>query len=110
MERKSTAIWLGVILCVTALTLAGFGQNDGSARKVIAKTAPTYPDIARKMKLTGKVKVEVVITPSGAVTSAKFVGGSPVFERNAVDAVKQWRFAPADKETKTVVLVEFTDR
>lgn len=79
------------------------------ARKVVAKTAPTYPELAKKMHLTGKVKVEVVVSAAGSVSSAKLVGGNPVFEQSAIEAVKQWRFQPADKETKGIVLLEFNN-
>jgi TonB family protein len=64
--------------------------------------------MAKKMHLHGKVKMEVVVSPRGSVTSATMVGGNPVFEKSAVDAVKQWKFEAADKETKTVVVLEFT--
>lgn len=62
------------------------------------------------MHLTGKVRVEVVVAPNGTVTSARLIGGSPVFEKSAVDAVKQWRFEPADRENKGIIVLEFEDR
>jgi TonB family protein len=83
---------------------------QGTSRTVVAKTAPTYPELARRMHVTGKVKLEVVITASGSVKSARLVGGSPVFEKNAVEAVKQWRFESAPTETKTVIVLEFADQ
>ena len=76
---------------------------------MVAKTAPTYPELAKKMHLTGKVKLEVAVSAGGSVTSAKLVGGNPVFEQSAIEAVKQWRFQPADKETKGVVILEFNN-
>lgn len=76
-------------------------------RKVLAKTAPTYPELAKRMHLAGKVKLEIVITSAGSVASAKLIGGSPIFERNAIEAVKQWKFERGDKETKAVVFLEF---
>jgi TonB family protein len=79
-------------------------------RKVIARTAPSYPELAKRMHLSGKVKVEVVIAPEGSVKSAKLVGGSPVFEKSAIEAVKQWRFEAANKETKAVILLEFAEQ
>jgi TonB family protein len=94
---------------LAVLMFAGFSLAEEPTRKVTAKTAPSYPEMAKKMHLTGKVKVEVVITASGSVKSAKLVGGSPVFETSALEAAKQWRFEAADKETTTVVLLEFTD-
>jgi len=80
------------------------------ARKVIAKTAPSYPELAKRMHATGKVRVEAVVAPGGSVMSAKLVGGSPVFEKSAIDAVKQWKFESAAKETKVVVIVEFAEQ
>jgi len=84
------------------------GQDD--TRKVIARTAPTYPDIARRMRLSGKVKIEVTVTPAGTVKAAKMVGGNPVFEQNALAAVKQWKFETASKESKVAVLLEFAEQ
>jgi TonB family protein len=61
------------------------------------------------MHLSGKVKLELVITPAGAVKAAKFAGGNPVFEKSALDAVKQWRFEAASSETRETVLMEFAE-
>jgi TonB family protein len=80
-----------------------------ASRKVIAKTAPTYPELAKRMHLAGKAKLEVVITAGGFVKAARLVGGNPVFEKNAIEAVKQWRFEAAPTETKTVLVLEFAD-
>jgi protein TonB len=98
-----------------SLALFGFCFLQASAaqeatRKVIARTAPTYPELAKRMHVAGKVKLEVVVTPSGVVKSVALVGGSPVFERSAVDAVKQWRFEPAQTETKAIIALEFSDQ
>ncbi len=79
-------------------------------RKAISKTAPSYPELAKKMHASGKVKVEAVIAPGGSVTSAKVVGGSPVFEKCAVDAVKLWKFESAPRETKAIIVLDFTDQ
>jgi integrase len=41
---------------------------------------------------------------------ADVVGGNPVFENNAIEAVKQWRFEAAPTETKAIVVLEFADQ
>jgi TonB family protein len=102
---RYAAFWF-LLLC---LVLGGVVFGQDSNRKVIARTAPSYPELARRMHLKGKVKLEVVIAPEGSVKSAKVVGGSPVFEKSAVEAVKQWRFEPAAKETQVVILLEFAE-
>ncbi len=86
------------------------GAAQEASRKVIAKTVPNYPELAKRMHVTGKVRLEVVIAASGAVKTASLVGGSPVFEKSAIEAVKQWRFEPAQKDTKAIIVLEFADQ
>ena len=59
------------------------------------------------LHLVGKVTLEIVVAPNGLVKSAKMLGGSPVFEETAIQAVKQWKFERADKETKVTVVIGF---
>jgi protein TonB len=40
------------------------------------------------------VVLEILIGRDGTVQDAKFLQGSLVFARTAIDAVKQWRFKP----------------
>lgn len=101
---------LHFVVLVLGLTCVQVLLAQELSRKLIAKTAPSYPEMAKKMHLGGKVKLEVVVAASGSVTSAKLIGGSPVFEKSAVEAVKQWRFQPADRESKGIVVLEFTSQ
>ncbi len=107
LGRLSRCTAFGFLLLSLASGGVAVGQEPN--RRVIARTAPSYPELARRMHLKGKVKVEVVIASEGSVKSAKVVGGSPVFEKSAVEAVKQWRFEPAAKETQAVILLEFAE-
>jgi TonB family protein len=97
-------------IAILLFSLLGVAPAQEQPRKVVAKTAPSYPEMAKKMHLTGKVKLEAVVSARGAVTSAKLVGGNPIFETSAVEAIKKWRFEPAEKDTKAVLVVEFTDQ
>lgn len=83
------------------------GTTDESKRKVKIRVAPVYPDLARRMNVAGKVKIEVVIGPDGHVKTTRIVGGHPLLVRSCQDAVKQWRFAPAPEETTQIVEFEF---
>ena len=47
-------------------------------RKVKSKTNPVLPDVARRMSITGKVKLEVTIAPDGHVKSVRALGGHPL--------------------------------
>jgi TonB family protein len=83
------------------------GTTDTGARKVKTRVAPIYPDLAKRMSVTGKVKIEVVISPDGKVKATRVIGGHPLLVTPAVDAVKEWRFNAATEETTQVVVFEF---
>jgi TonB family protein len=61
---------------------------------LIQPTDPIYPDAARAGRQRGSVVLQVSIGRDGSVQDAKFLQGSLVFARGAIDAVKQWRFKP----------------
>jgi TonB family protein len=109
-----TSRWKKLAVATTAaLVLSGAsgfaqsGSTDESKRKVKTKTAPLYPELARRMNVSGKVKIEVVITPDGHVKSTRIVGGHPLLVQACQDAVKEWKFVPAPEETTQVVEFEF---
>ena len=74
-------------------------------RKVKSRVSPTYPDLAKRMNITGVVKVLITVTTNGTVKDAKLVGGHPVLANAALDAVKKWRFEAAPQES--IGIVEF---
>jgi len=82
-------------------------SSDEGKRKVKTKVAPAYPELAKRMNVTGRVKIEVIITPDGKVKSTRAVGGHPLLVQACVDAVKEWKFAAAPEETTQVVEFEF---
>ena len=85
---------------------AAVGQEDVT-RKVKNQMAPIYPELARKMNITGVVKVQVTIAPNGTVKTVKLVGGHPVLANAAMDTVKKWRYEPAKDESTTIVEFHF---
>jgi TonB family protein len=104
--------WLAIGLFAMLLGTLAYGPvpasaEDGIARKVKTKVPPVYPDLARRMAIAGTVKVAVVVSPSGVVKSTKIVGGHPLLVDAAVDAVKKWKFEPANEESTGVVEFKF---
>ena len=58
---------------------------------------PKYSEEARKAKYQGTVVLQAVITPDGRATEIQVVKGPGLgLEEKAVEAVKQWRFKPAN--------------
>jgi TonB family protein len=53
-----------------------------------------YPKIAQSARVQGVVILEATIGPDGSVQDAKVLRSIPLLDQAAVDAVKQWQFAP----------------
>jgi TonB family protein len=88
--------------------LAQSPSAEENKRKVKTKVAPAYPELAKRMNVVGKVKIEVIITPDGRVKSTRALGGHPLLVQSCIDAVKEWKFVAAPEETTQVVEFEFT--
>ena len=103
---------LALFLLISAFSgLANRAQgqqaSSDSTRRILRQTAPTYPELAKKMNLGGTVKVVAIVMANGDVKSVEPVGGSPVLIKAAEDAVAKWKFAPGG-ESKEIVELHFT--
>ena len=96
-----------VALCFGTAALAQTGSTDEGKRKVKSKVSPAYPELAKRMSVTSKVKIEVVITPDGRVKSTRVIGGHPLLVQACQDAVKEWKFVAAPEESTQIVEFEF---
>jgi TonB family protein len=82
-------------------------DQPDAKRKVVSKVLPVYPDLARKMQMTGTVRVEAVVAPNGKLKFTTVIGGSPVLAAAAVDAIEKWKWAPAPQESKELIELNF---
>lgn len=73
------------------------------ALKVLSAPSPRYPPEALRSGTSGEVLVEMTIGIDGSVTNARVVRATParVFDREALNAVRRWRFEPIDTPTTT---------
>jgi protein TonB len=56
---------------------------------------PMYPEGARAKRVRGLVKMHTLISPAGDVVDVRIIEGlSDGLNEAAVDAVRQWKFAP----------------
>jgi len=69
-------------------------QGIQAPRKTV-DVAPRYPTIARESHIEGIVILDVIIDERGIVTSTRVLRSVPLLDQAAIDAVQQWRFAPA---------------
>jgi TonB family protein len=101
---------LGLLAVAFVFVIAprpAFGDEEGS-RKVKTRVSPVYPDLAKRMKIAGTVKVEVVIAANGNVKSTKVIGGHPLLVETSVEAVKKWKYEPSGGDTVETVEFKFS--
>ena len=64
---------------------------------------PEYADAARVARFQGTVILSVVVTPQGEVTGIYVLKGAPFgLTAQAISAIKNWRFRPAQQDGKPV--------
>ena len=64
------------------------------AAKIIHKVQPIYPQNALTAHVQGTVVLHVVVARDGIVLDVQYVSGPELLTGPAMDAVRQWRYAP----------------
>jgi TonB family protein len=77
-------------------------------RAVKSRVAPVYPEIARRMRITGAVVLEVTVDAEGKVSDVRTVSGNHALGPAAEDAVRKWKFAPGAGVSTLQVEVNFS--
>ena len=73
---------------------------------LVKEVRPTYTDAARRQSIEGDVVLEIVVRQDGSVGNVRVrrsLGAG--LEQKAIDAVRQWRFAPAKRRGSAVDVV-----
>ena len=76
-------------------------------RAVVSRVSPVYPELARRIHVSGKVVLLVDVQPNGNVASTKVESGHALLAPAAQDAVRRWHFAPAPAPTESEIDVNF---
>ena len=102
--------------------LSGLGRGSGApglpapwvpiqtnrAAKAIETARASYPPMALRMGIEGDVTLKIVVDGEGKVTKAEVIkSGGAGFDEEALKAVKQSRFEPAQRDGRNVP-AEFT--
>jgi TonB family protein len=96
-----------IVLAACTVVSAQQGLTDEGKRKIRTKVIPAHPGLAQRMRIFGKVKIEVLIAPDGHVKSARVIGGHPVLAQAAQEAAKEWKFYPGSEETTQIIEFDF---
>jgi len=109
MKAYARFAWVALFVCFGALTPPAYSQNEQTvgSRKVISKVVPAYPHLARDMNLTGTVRLEVLVNPSGVAKTIQVKGGNPLLAQSAQEALHNWRWEKADHETSEMLEFNF---
>lgn len=69
----------------------------------VSTPAPRYPPEALRAGTSGDVLVEITVGTDGSVTNARVLRATParVFDREALNAVKRWKFEPVSAPVTT---------
>ncbi|MFY9802368.1 MAG: energy transducer TonB [Candidatus Acidiferrales bacterium] len=84
-----------------------------AAAKLIRQVTPLYPTIAKTAHISGTVVLHAIIAKDGSIQELTYISGPPLLMRNAMDAVRQWRYNPTllngePVEVDTTISVVFT--
>jgi TonB family protein len=99
LQRKIYSLWTGRMRV----------ESGEQKQRLIKSVSPAYPSFAREQRLEGFVRLDVYISAEGVVEEVKVLKGSGLFALAAVDAVKQWRYAPLLADGKAVPVVTTVD-
>jgi TonB family protein len=106
-----------ILLTAALVATAGLAQAEvrlstaDAMSAAVVKATPSYPVIAKQMRVTGKVEVEVTIDVHGNVSDIKMLSGNALFSQSVIDALKRWRFTPAVQDgapATAVAVLSFT--
>ena len=91
------------------LTVGGNVQQS----KLVQQPRPVYPPLAKQARISGVVKLAVVLARDGSVQDIKVISGHPLLVAAAIDAVKNWVYQPTllngqPVEVATQIDVNFT--
>ena len=80
---------------------------------LIHQVMPVYPPIAKTAHISGTVTFHAIIGKDGTVQDLTYISGPPLLMKNAMDAVRQWRYKPTllngePVDVDTTIAVVFT--
>lgn len=98
---------------VTSNAAERIEMSANASTVVASEVRPSYPLLARQMKVQGRVILLALIGKDGIIQHLNLVSGPPILASAAEDAVRQWHFKPhlvgkEAVETQAKITVNFT--
>jgi TonB family protein len=93
-----------VLTLAVAMTIPAWAAG---ARPVKSRVEPIYPELAKRMKVEGTVKLEATVDAEGKVTEVKKISGNALLATAAEDAVHKWKYESGSGNTTVEVELTF---
>ena len=100
---KGFCAWSLLLITFACATVAAHAED----RKPQKRVSPVYPDLAKRMRIGGVVRVAATVAPDGSVTGARATNGNKLLASAAEDAVKKWKFNPGAAEDTVNIDINF---
>jgi len=104
--RRAGMLWLQAAALALVVVLA-IPARAADERAVKQRVSPVYPEIAKRMKIGGEVRVQATVDATGKVTAVKALSGNHMLTVAAEDAVKKWKFESGAGEATVSVAINF---
>ncbi len=104
---RRARVWLMQAAALALVAALAMPARAADERAVKSRVAPIYPEIAKRMRITGEVRLSVTVDAEGKVTDVKEISGNHMLSTAAEDAVRRWKFEPAPDSSTVIVEINF---
>ena len=105
--KRFLMIGLLAIVSGAVMTSSGLAAEQDGSRKITKRVSPVYPEAARRLQLAGTVRLTALVAADGQVKRVEITGGHPIFALAATDAVQRWKYVPAARESREMLVFTF---
>lgn len=105
LRRAGVRLIKTAVLALAVALVLPAGAAD--SRAVKSRVAPLYPEIAKRMRIAGEVRLDVTVDAEGKVTDVKRVSGNSMLSNAAEDAVRKWRFESGSGASTVEIMLNF---
>src|SRR5262249_23391401 len=98
---------LGAVLVFSLLGTSLRAQSGEDRRPAKHLVTPVVPELAKRLSLSGTVRIEVVVAPNGTVKRTRVIGGHPVLAVEAERAAQKSTFEAGPRETIEIIDFKF---
>src|ERR1700744_2319688 len=106
---KLTSLLRAALCLAATLTFlpAPSVPQETQSTKVLKKVIPAYPEIIKKMSVSGTVRMQVTIAADGTVKDVEARGGNAIFIDSVAAAVRNWKFVPGQRQPPADISFSF---